>query len=926
MRVVSWLVLAGLCLAAAGARATVEEIATIAALRGFSGTLQNVEVVRDYSTPGDGGGGTFIRVQTTNDCSAFYANGDDGGVVIQVTNSITGKIACYYRQFTGSVHLKWYGIVNGQDVAGSCPGPSNCLQNAFDAAKNFNFASLASNPDYVGTVETDGLRIASSDWILIPNNTRLTCNASFTGLMDIGDDFLNAGGSIFLNHGVSIYLYTNSPSANADHVELDHCIVLTTGISNNVILNPQNQRDIINTYAAMAANGDTAILCDHADQAYIHAVTVVGFDSGIAGFACGRFRLDGANVDANVGLFLGNGGSPGYVANYRNNTMLARLVANRDTSMAIQDIQDNGTSNHLCRVVVSGTTNIPYVGGDTVYALPVGTPHYNQMGVISCHGRFIVANVFSGTPCPSGDTCVDLASSAFNSSSTTSFLTTHGGGSSDSCGSSWARNSHVLNFCVTDPNYALGVRAGETVTVSDNTTFGAGVHVTVLSVSKYLKNGQYRIVVDALTQDAQPVSAGYTLSFYNYGPYDTGAKSSSLYLYPSARVYAGNSIGGAATGGRAACIQGGGPNDGSALGMIVVNSFCFGQLLQYHFDSVDPLNCTACGMDSDPELADDQQLGLYYGHGLARLPMLSGTLDGSDTIKNINLNGTPLNAAYAGWMNTDSISGTGIPSGTTVASTKFDLTLKQWVIVMSCPSGCSGHVGTGSTDITNGAGGSSPPTGKSNFIGAVTGGGNIVVDGGGGPCNGISGSAVVPNMVGRPALELLGGCVNIAGLSSAGTNDVVVGSGLLTGSSLVGSNFNGALYYENPSANALNSAGNTIASGEGNGLRQCNPAYSTGCVQYSLNSSGAWRLLDSASNPVEEFNNGTHLQLANSYQDGIVANVVLSAPSVTARLNVVASCSGGLYQQQGSQAARNRQHPRCFRNAFGLALCDGGSR
>ena len=49
---------------------------------------------------------------------------------------------------------------------------------------------------------------------------------------------------------------------------------------------------------------------------------------------------------------------------------------------------------------------------------------------------------------------------------------------------------------------------------------------------------------------------------------------------------------------------------------------------QHHFDSVDPPDCTGCGMDSEPVLADDQQIGLYYGSGLLPLT-LTGNVSGT---------------------------------------------------------------------------------------------------------------------------------------------------------------------------------------------------------------------------------------------------------------------------------------------------------
>jgi hypothetical protein len=497
---------------------------------------------------------------------------------------------------------------------------------------------------------------------------------------------------------------------------------------------------------------------------------------------------------------------------------------------------------------------------------------------------------------------VSLLNSKFSSSTTTAFLQTSG---TSTCGSSWAKNSHVLNFCVTDPNYALGVRAGETVTVSDSVTFG-GVHVNVLSVSKYVKNGQYRIVVDAPTQDTKTAADGYTLSFYNVGSYDTGHASSSLFLYLSARVYAGYSIGGAATGQRAASMQGGSPFDDSAMGIIAVNSFCLNALLQYHFDSLDPVTCTGCGMDSDPDISDDQQIGVYYGHGLPRILTLTGTVQSTgtnrDKITGIMFNGNPINAAFAGWKKGDHIScvltGTSTSCGfsdDTIQGFLFDTsaTPKAWDIHMN-----SNATQDGSVTLTNTGGGApitatSPPTGKGHFLGAATGGGNIVIDGASGhPCNEVSSTAAAVNMKGRPALELLGGCATVMGLSSTQENDVIAGSGLASGSSLLGSYFDGSLYYENPASYALNTAGNTLTSGEGNGIRQCNPSYTGGCVQYTMNSSGAWRTLDSSGNPVQEFKDVSHALLAHTYQDGVAANASTNPPLLSAGITVVSSCSG----------------------------------
>jgi hypothetical protein len=242
-------------------------------------------------------------------------------------------------------------------------------------------------------------------------------------------------------------------------------------------------------------------------------------------------------------------------------------------------------------------------------------------------------------------------------------------------------------------------------------------------------------------------------------------------------------------------------------------------------------------------------------------------------------------SGYAG----DTITGTNIPSGTRINSISFTRgATSSGTITMS--QNASGSSMT-SENITDTAVDTLVPTGKANFIGSITGGGNVIVDAAGGPCKAISGTAVAANMNGRLAAELLDGCVNLTGVSSKEQNDVLVGSSLTTGSSMVGSYINGSIYDENPIARTLDAAGISIASGLGNGLRQCNPNYMPGCLQYSLYDNGSWRLLDSSKNPVQEFNDASHLHLSNTYQDAIMATS--SNPLLTAGINVVASCGAG---------------------------------
>jgi hypothetical protein len=95
-------------------------------------------------------------------------------------------------------------------------------------------------------------------------------------------------------------------------------------------------------YAAVVTNSDTGVLCDTVEQPYVHDVTVVGFDTGIAAFNCSRFRLDGANIDANVAIYSANAGSVGSISNTRVSGFLATQVDGKNSSYTVTAIASDG--------------------------------------------------------------------------------------------------------------------------------------------------------------------------------------------------------------------------------------------------------------------------------------------------------------------------------------------------------------------------------------------------------------------------------------------------------------------------------------------------------------------------------------------------------------------------------------------------------
>src|SRR6185437_15632210 len=104
--------------------------------------------VRQYSSAITDGGGQFVAGPP--DCS----DSTDEGVVIRETLGLHPR--CWYRQFSGPVHLSWYGVPDAATCWTTASGfPSTCdataiLFNAFAASKSYGD----------GGVTTDGRSIA----------------------------------------------------------------------------------------------------------------------------------------------------------------------------------------------------------------------------------------------------------------------------------------------------------------------------------------------------------------------------------------------------------------------------------------------------------------------------------------------------------------------------------------------------------------------------------------------------------------------------------------------------------------------------------------------------------------------------------------------------------------------------------------------
>src|ERR1051326_4616135 len=222
---------------------------------GSTATSVNVD---GYGAPDDGGGGQFLQNGTS--C------GDDDGVVVQ--ESSTGK--CWFRQFSGPVHLPWYGVKDAAKDS-TCLSPTtiaSCdahgvLIKAFDAAKTFGD----------GGVVTDGRSIVLDGNIDINEKQYLSCNGPPGGSRDQSfsgsTNYYTLPNSLVLNPVHSIRRHANS--------RLSDCIIRPYWYLQHTsppYIPPQSVSD---TVQMMHQFTGTATTCD-GESCNMDNMLIIGFD------------------------------------------------------------------------------------------------------------------------------------------------------------------------------------------------------------------------------------------------------------------------------------------------------------------------------------------------------------------------------------------------------------------------------------------------------------------------------------------------------------------------------------------------------------------------------------------------------------------------------------------------------------------------
>jgi hypothetical protein len=249
----------------------VKQIPSFASLRaGDAGTSINVNVSGRVSD-NDGGGGEFVQHSTCE------GEDDDGVRIAEATSH-----KCWYRQFTGPVHLRWYGVQDATSSTclanlSSCAADApisfgdNAIANAFAAAKvsSSNFI----NGD--GGVVTDGLSIVVNNGDLdIPKNQYFSCNGPPGASRDQSStstaDYWLLPNSIVLNPAYTVHREEQS--------RLSSCIIrpiwynYASGSGNTF---PANVAD---TVQMMHQFTGTATTCD-GEACNMDNMLIIGFDT-----------------------------------------------------------------------------------------------------------------------------------------------------------------------------------------------------------------------------------------------------------------------------------------------------------------------------------------------------------------------------------------------------------------------------------------------------------------------------------------------------------------------------------------------------------------------------------------------------------------------------------------------------------------------
>lgn len=317
---------------------------------GSSATNVNVDA---FATIGDGGGGEFVR---GGSCSV---GSDEGGVVIR--DGVNGY--CWYRQFSGPVHLNWYGVNSAHPSA-----TATLFTNAFNAALNYGNR----------TVVTDGVAVSytsTTQSLNIPAGETLDCQGTIGGISGAGFSVPTLSSSLIIDPAVSV-------TANSRSV-LSNCNIRPSWFTTSAPTT--TTRDLINILHQFSG---TAVNCTD-DGCSLQNVAVYGFDVGILAGTTQRFYMNNVLVDSNVGIWWRNLPGAARNTNLIVDPFITQGNPNNEVDWEISGVSASMSGECVLSTSTSNTTQID----DTVYVYGINqTVLINTTGSLT-NGSTAVTNI-----------------------------------------------------------------------------------------------------------------------------------------------------------------------------------------------------------------------------------------------------------------------------------------------------------------------------------------------------------------------------------------------------------------------------------------------------------------------------------------------------------------------------------------------------
>lgn len=406
---------------------SVLEVATLADLRSVTiAPSPNVVNVKSYASVGDGGGGTFVRTGGT-------ACTDDGGVIIKEDTVSHGGV-CWYRQFSGPVHLPWYGVTDAATLASGCYLNKTSMDGC-DVLNAVNSAFLRALPSAGlggdGGVTTDGRSIVVNGTLNIPTGQYLTCNGPPGGLRDQiavsgAVPYYTLPNSIVINVGTAASPLSNT-IAVARQAAFFNCIVrptyyaqdILTAISTSATPTRALIDDLEHTVTGSCVTASDAIAGSEAVD--LHDLLVLGCDTGVEIGYSPRAHVADLNIEANVPMYNHDNGGGIKLQNISAHDFVEQMTVGkniREIDCPITALANDGTGKvKVTYLTQYGDCNV--AAEDTALIIGLGSDSAANTTGLETSGNVTITGIPSSTGNDDGIEDIEVGDLASDTTSPT---------------------------------------------------------------------------------------------------------------------------------------------------------------------------------------------------------------------------------------------------------------------------------------------------------------------------------------------------------------------------------------------------------------------------------------------------------------------------------------------------------------------------